>query len=400
MNHDDTSTSSMFDSSSQMTPSQVTPNQRNKSTAIESSADIDFAIEPSKKSPITLAATQEFASRQSAFEETQLSSASAVDNFLPSPNRLLIFGSLGLAGALGLGALASTLITYRTTIKAKAVVYPSDEFQVIQSSGEGTVRSILAQNYDSLKLDQVIATLDNPRLRTEVINTEAQIAQLEEQVTRINRKITELEYRQATQASSRNTQFSIDQSRAFEYSRNLLLGHRRDLDAQLEYQHNRLSQAEQKIDNMIVRSPTAGILYDLELKNLGQNVSLDVPVAKIVPEGTTLEIKALIPDANIKNITVGQQAHINLSNCKPFSFGSMQGQVSSIEPTTISQSSEFTQTAESKYNVTVKAESQEVKSGLRTCKLLPGIKGEITIISKQEKLWDFFLRKLRFKANV
>lgn len=395
MNHDDTSANPMFESSSQMTPGQMT-----KSTTLEPDANLNLAIEGSNALSTTLAATQEFKSRQAELEESQSLKTPVVENFLPSPNRLLAFSSLGLVGALALGTFVSTLVTYRTTVKAQAVVHPANEFQVIQASEAGTVESILVQNYDLLKPDQVVATLDNSALRTEIFNTKAQIAQLQEQIGQVNSEIIALEQRQSAQSSNPSTQFSIGEAQALNYSKGLLLAHRSELTIQLSYQNERLNQAEQKIDNMVVRSPAAGILYELALNTLGQTIKPDDPFARVIPDGTTLEIRALVSDTDIKNIKVGHVAQINLSNCKTFSFTPLKGQVSSIEPTKISQDAKSVEVTESKHTVTVQADAQEVQTGSRTCKLLPGTEGEITIITKQEKLLDFFLRKLRLKPNV
>ena len=114
MKYDDASSNSMFD----------LPLEAIKSAAIQPVSDVDFAIERTDRSVDvsdlalkrseslvgTLAATQNYQSRQtSSSEEFQSLTPPVVTNFLPSPNRLLVFGSLGLVGALSLGAVASAI---------------------------------------------------------------------------------------------------------------------------------------------------------------------------------------------------------------------------------------------------------------------------------------------------
>ncbi len=94
---------------------------------------------------------------------------------------------------------------------------------------------------------------------------------------------------------------------------------------------------------------------------------------------------------------------MNLAKCEAFSFGSLQGEVSSVEPvqpnteTSLVKSKDIPQNS---YIVTIDTPEQALQSGSRTCEVLPGMEGELKIIAKQEKLMDFFLRKLRFKTNV
>lgn len=385
MNHDDVSMKSMFDSA----------DQGAQSAAIKASTNVSLSTKRSNGVAISLAATQEFEAKQALADESPTLNAPVVDNFLPSPNRLLVFGSLGLVGALGLGVLASSLITHRTTITTQAVIQPANEPGVVQTSGGGTVEKLFVQNYDSVKPDQVIASLENSSLRTEIFNIEAQVSQLEEQINQVNGEIIALEGRQATQSRDRQTQLIAGDTQALAYSRGLLLSHRSDLSAQLNYQRNRLNQAEKKLDNLVVRAPSAGIIYSLGLNALGQSVQAEEVVAKINPEGTTLEIKASVSDVKGENIEVGYPTHIQLDNCETSAFRTLKGEVSSVEPAAEPMSS-----TDNGYTVTVAANPQTFKSDSNTCELLPGTEGEVTIITKQEKLLDFFLRKLRLQSNV
>ena len=383
------------------------PSQAKKSTAIEPVTDIDLVIERSKSPLGTLAATQDYQSRQSSVEEAQLLASPVADNFLPSPNRLLVFGSLGLVGALGMGALASTLITYNTTVKAQAVVEPVGDVQLIESGMGGVVDTIFVKEYDSLKPGQVIASFENIPLRTKVTQIEAQIAGFEGRITQVEGQLAALDRRRLAEATWLQ-QLTPGGVKAevlpqFEYSKQLLLEHRSSLYTQLKQERRQLEQTQQQIDNLIIHSPKAGTVYDLELKRLGQAISADEAIAKIMPNEAGLEIKALLPDIDIKNVEVGYPAKLNLAECASFSFGSLPGQISSIQPAQSELAANLSKSdniPDNSHIVTVEAKARALQSGARTCELLPGMEGELTIIAKQEKLLNFFLRKLRLKTNI
>ncbi len=394
MKHDDASSNSMFGLT-----------QGTESNRLETVAN-DLAIEHTQVSPGTLAAKQDYQERKASIEDSRLVTSSVVDNFLPAPNRLLAFGGLGLVGALWVGGLASTLITYRTTVKAQAVVEPAGELQVIRSDVAGTVDSIFVEEYESLKPGQMIASFDNSPLRTKVSQIETQIASTKERIAQINGQLSALDRQRSTE-SAWLQQLTIadlgigNSLQQIEYSRSLLLEHRSDLQTQLRKERGQLERAQQQMDKLIIRSPEAGKIYDLVINKEGQTIEADEVVAKVIPDGVGLEIKALVSDTDIKNIQVGYPTQMNLPNCAPSRFGSLSGEVSSIELAQPDVKDDVAKNvSEDTYMVTVKTQAETLQSGSRTCKLLPGMEGEVTIIAKQEKLLNFFLRKLRFKTNA
>lgn len=386
MNHDDISSSSMSDLSVQPKKS--------------------AAIEPVNSSVDTLAVTADFQVRQTSVESSQPLALSVVDNFLPSPNRLLALGSLGLVAALGAGAVASTFVTHRTTVDAQAVIEPVKDVQLIKTGSEGVVEAIYVQEHETLKPGQEIASFDNPSLQTKVTQIKAQIARTEERIVQIDGQLKALEERRIAevgwlkQLRAGNLDIGNNQSQ-FNSSRIRLTNRKNILKKQLEEQRTRLEEAQQKVDNLTVRAPKEGSIYELELERLGQTFSANETIAKIVPNGVALKVKALIPETQIRNVEVGYPAEISLSSCTVLSFGTLQGQVTSIEPADTEISP--TQSAnrlEKTYQVTVETNAKNLHSDSRTCELLPGMEGELTIIVKQEKLLNFFLRKLDLRTII
>ena len=113
--------------------------------------------------------------------------------FLPSLSRWITFGSWFIVGILGLGAAATTVVTYRTTVKTTATIRPTGEARLIQSGAEGTVTKIAVNNYQQVKKGQAIAYLDNSRLRTQVEQLESSVTKAEGQLKQIRARLKALE---------------------------------------------------------------------------------------------------------------------------------------------------------------------------------------------------------------
>ena len=360
---------------------------------LETTATGPSTLEQTSLSISAPAAPQSSQATSSQSRPSQALPIPELDKVLPFPSRGVTLSSFLLAAVLGTGALALTMLPHNTTVTAEAVVEPAGAVQPIKAGVEGTVETLVVQNYETLNKGQVLTSLESLPLRAEMANIEARITQLQTQMTEVDSQITALEQRQLPGLAGT--------PQLLEYPKKVLLDHQGELKTKLEQRRNRLAQVQQKIEKLVVYAPAAGTLYELKLNTLGQDVGADETIAKIIPTGVALQIKAVIPDTEIQKVEVGHRTHMTLSNCAPVSFGPMRGNVSSIEPTgsRTGSSTNFASRQDS-YVVTVAAQTQTLQVGPRTCDLLPGMKGKLTIITRQEKLLNFFLRKLRLQASV
>ena len=361
---------------------------------LETTATGPSTLEQTSLSISAPAAPQSSQATSSQSRPSQALPIPELDKVLPFPSRGVTLSSFLLAAVLGTGALALTMLPYTTTVKAEAVVAPAGAVQPIRAGVEGTVETLVVQNYETLSKGQVLTSLESLPLRAEMANIEAQIVQLQTQMTEVDSQITALEQRQVTNPAGTQPQL-------LEYPKKVLLDHQGELKTSLEQRRKQLAQVQQNIEKLVVYAPAAGTLYDLKLNAPGQDVSADATIAKIIPTGVPLQIKAVIPDSEIKKVEVGHPTYMALSNCAPVSFGPMRGNVSSIESTESGTGSgtNFVSTRDS-YVVTVAAQTQALQAGPRTCNLLPGMKGKLTIITRQERLLNLFLRKLRLQAGI
>lgn len=427
-----------------------------------------------------------------------------VKEFLPSLNRWTTFGSWFIVGLLGLGAAASTVVTYRTTVKTTATIRPTGEAHLVQVGAEGTVTNIVVNNYKPVKKGQVIAYLDNSRLRTQADQLESSLTKAQEQLTRIKAQLKALEqqmnaellqvermvaaseaelaqakrsyrdqkivttaevqeaqaqfnlarhelesYRllvgngaisklklaekeaalQTAQARLTKLQAGLNPSGAevvaaqakiaqeqsrkkatqaqFNQSREQLMQQKLEAQNQLNGDLKELKQVKKELKNTTIRASTTGILYGLTLRNVGQVLRSGDTIAQIIPSDKPLEIKAIIPSDRINTVKVGQPTQMQVSACPLSVFGTLPGKVKSVSPDTNSLNTSAdngTETSSAQitrpgYTVIVKPQKRILQTGQRTCELLPGAEGRLTIISKEETVLSFLLRKVRLQTN-
>ncbi|MEO0867296.1 MAG: HlyD family efflux transporter periplasmic adaptor subunit, partial [Cyanobacteria bacterium J06642_11] len=225
------------------------------------------------------------------------------------------------------------------------------------------------------------------------------INQTKQQIVNLDEEILVLQQRQ-TDGNWLGLEVSQNQ---FEYSRSLLIEHQSELQQELAEQQLLLKNVQQRIDAMTIQSPIAGTLYDLEIRNVGQTIQANEPIAKVIPADTPLQIKALVSEAEANSIRVGLPTQIHLDSCTYSNFGILEGEVKSVESVTPQTAETFVTVDTANTNqhiVTVEATTDPTETNAQTCKLLPGTKGQINIIAKQERVLTFFLRKLRFSNNV
>ncbi|MBE9079557.1 hypothetical protein IQ241_20030 [Romeria aff. gracilis LEGE 07310] len=90
-----------------------------------------------------------------------------------------------------------------------------------------------------------------------------------------------------------------------------------------------------------------------------------------------------------------QPVKLRISTC-PFSqFGTLPGVVRTISPdaTSTPENENSGQVADAFYNVMIEPQRLALKAGDKECPIQSGIKGRAEIISREETIFDFILRK-------
>ncbi|MEM8829240.1 MAG: HlyD family efflux transporter periplasmic adaptor subunit [Cyanobacteria bacterium P01_G01_bin.19] len=173
---------------------------------------------------------------------------------------------------------------------------------------------------------------------------------------------------------------------------------------QLERYNRQLKQARKNSYQTIIKAPTSGTLFQLNLRNSGQNVQLGTEVAKIAPENSSLIAKAYVKPQDINQISIGQPAQLRISACPYPDFGTLKGEVIQVSPDAIptqgGTAKDNIPNSQSLYEVTIKPKSLTLSQGAHECGLQLGMEGEADIIAKEETVLKFFLRKARLISDI
>ncbi len=173
---------------------------------------------------------------------------------------------------------------------------------------------------------------------------------------------------------------------------------------QLNRDRQELRQIETELKSTVIRASASGIVQELNLRNPDQIVRPGDVVAQIAPSEAPLEIKALVASQDIDKVERGQKVQMRVSACPYPDYGTLKGIVKTISPDAtssqgnnphaFSETSSFDQ-AKAAYNVTIEPESFSLNAASKQCSIRSGMEGRADIISKEETVIKFILRKAR-----
>ena len=173
-----------------------------------------------------------------------------------------------------------------------------------------------------------------------------------------------------------------------------------EISKQLERDTHELQQIENNLGKTIITATEDGIISSLNLRNPGQTVSSGEDIARIVPENAPLKIKAEVSPENISSLEVGQNVQMRVSACPYTDYGTLKGVVSQISKDTINPQSNGNLGQQENpnsnfYQVTIEPNSLFLDSGRNQCAIKLGMEGRADIITKEETVLRFVLRKAK-----
>ena len=193
--------------------------------------------------------------------------------------------------------------------------------------------------------------------------------------------------------------------------RDALIGQRIEIQKQLDGDSRELAQVNIEINRTVIKATSDGIISKLKLRNNSQTVSAGEEVAEIVPSDAPIVIKAAVGLQDKNKLKAGQNVQMRVSACPYPDYGTLKGKVKAISPDAITPQANGANSADttdarqkaavaSFYQVTIEPENLTLGRGDRTCAIQLGMEGTADIISREETVLQFFLRKARLIADV
>lgn len=208
------------------------------------------------------------------------------------------------------------------------------------------------------------------------------------------------------QASGQVTLASLNKERE------ALLQQRIEINKQLERDVRELQQVEIDLGKTTITATAKGIISQLSLRNPGQTVRPGEEIAQIVPSNAALEVKAAVLPGDIGKVERGQEVQMRVSACPYPDYGTLPGVVSQISEDTIKPQTNsgnatmFTPSNQTGnavgafYEVTIKPETLTLNREKHQCTIHLGMDGRADIITKEETLLQFLLRKAKLLADI
>ncbi|MEO0987798.1 MAG: HlyD family efflux transporter periplasmic adaptor subunit [Cyanobacteria bacterium J06639_14] len=173
-----------------------------------------------------------------------------------------------------------------------------------------------------------------------------------------------------------------------------------ELESQLAANLQEVAQLEQELENTAIRAPVAGTILTLNLRNVDQVVGVGEEIAQIAPATEQLTIRALVSSQDINKIAVDQMVQTRISACPYPDYGTLPGTVTAISPDAVIATDTHGEIArpasgQGTYAITILPTQTSLSTGSQDCAMQPGMEGRADIISRQESVLRFVLRKAR-----
>ena len=200
---------------------------------------------------------------------------------------------------------------------------------------------------------------------------------------------------------------------ALEKEHQAMIKQRIEAEKQLERDTNELKQVETELNQTTITATADGIISQINLRNSGQTVRPGEEILQIVPNNVNQIIKAAVPSEAKSKLKIGQSVQMRVSACPYPDYGTLNGKVEAISPDAITPRQNNTNEASSRtnispkatspnafYEVTIKPETLVLGKGKNLCHIQLGMEGRVDIVSREETVLKFFLRKARLIADL
>lgn len=200
---------------------------------------------------------------------------------------------------------------------------------------------------------------------------------------------------------------------ALDKERQGMIKQRIEVEQQLKRDNSELKQVEIELNHTTITATADGIISQINLRNPGQTVRAGEEVLQIVPSDAKQIIKAAVASEDQSKLKIGQKVQMRVNACAYPDYGTLNGKVEAISPDAMTPPTNspngFSPHANTTpkaavpgtfYQVTIEPESQVLGKGKNLCPIQLGMEGRVDIISREETVLQFFLRKARLIADM
>ncbi|WP_250123357.1 HlyD family efflux transporter periplasmic adaptor subunit [Chroococcidiopsis sp. CCMEE 29] len=175
-----------------------------------------------------------------------------------------------------------------------------------------------------------------------------------------------------------------------------------EIQNQLNRDVKELQQIGMELSKTFILASESGTILKLELRNAGQVVQPGEAVAYIAPQNAPLLIKSRVEAQDIDKVKPGQKVQMQVSACPYPDYGTLKGTVTTVAPDALPAASNQAEAsaARAAYEVTIQPQNRFVGSEAHQCRLQSGMEGTADIITREETVLKFILRKARLLTDL
>ncbi|MDZ8109666.1 MAG: HlyD family efflux transporter periplasmic adaptor subunit [Nostoc sp. DedQUE12a] len=189
-----------------------------------------------------------------------------------------------------------------------------------------------------------------------------------------------------------------------------LIRRRVEIQNQISAAQMELQQVSTELQKTIIRTSETGTILKLELRNSGQVVRVGDAIAQIAPNNAPLLVKARIAAADISKVRLCQAVPVTKCtegkvimrvSAYPYpDYGTLNGAVRSITGDAITPQNNSNIQSAPYYEVTIQPDRLNLIKGNQSYPIQAGMEVTADIISKQETILTFILRKARLLTDL
>lgn len=202
-----------------------------------------------------------------------------------------------------------------------------------------------------------------------------------------------------------NEQISREQSRGeatlatLNREKQALSQRQTEIQNQINRDTKELQQVAGELQKTIIRAPVDGTILELNIRNPGQSVNPNNPIARIAPKAAELVIKARVTAQDIGRVEVGQPVNLRISAFPYPDYGTLNGKVKEVAAdVTTPANATNTEAAAPFFEVTIIPDQLYLRDSRNA--LDSGMEVTADIISREETVLKFILRKARLLTDI
>lgn len=155
--------------------------------------------------------------------------------------------------------------------------------------------------------------------------------------------------------------------------------------AELSAKQQQLPALSDRVDRTIIRSPVTGKVNRVLVTTVGGTVAAGSPIAEIVPSRDALYVEARIRPQDIGNVSLGQNALVEITAYNRTLYGALDGTVTSISPDAVKDE----QTGEPFYTVEIQTNDKLLGKDGQPLKIGPGMVANVNLLGDKRSILSY-----------